>query len=671
MAKLLGGTTVYGLLSATGVMYASGGNSNNWNSVYSLVNTSTATTFNVNNLTTTGSVGIKQTPLYFDADVATVGNSYGDLGLGSSNNIIINPNSNLILTQNIGSVGIGTSVPNQKLTVVGNISGTAVIYASSGNSNQWNTAYSVVTAYPSTSSVFITNTVVNNLTGLLTPLATTNALTSLLTPLTLTNTLSSLLTPLTLTNTLTSQLLLTTIYQNASSNWQNTYTTFSSNSGALTTVVSNSANWNTAYQSVSSQPYTLVDATSSIQPKRGLNTASGSYTGVVGGRCNTASGRYSIIDGGYGNFNPLRSSVIGGGDFNHTGGYCAIPITNTSNPTNFATAALSGNGSCTLMNFGCASWNSCFSTAGTNAMSIVYTTSGVPLSAGNFAVANIISQPNTCCIIVGGDFSVNQASSASLSATCVFIYDRLLNQGGFHSTVGGGKLNTASGQYDTVVGGKWNSAIGNCSFVGGGFRNYAQSCAAVVGGGCQNTASGQYASILGGIGNTAVGRTAGVGAGASNCANGNCSFIGGGISNNTGTGSTSFIGGGNTNIACGVSTNIVGGQSNTITVAGDCSVIGGGRGNRADAVFTFIAGGSANDTKGFANTFILGTGLSASAVNFTYVNNLSSQGVVVANPLRVGNAITSTTVTTIVKTIEVFDVSGISLGYIPVYSTRG
>jgi hypothetical protein len=601
----------------------------------------------------------------------------------------------------IPGVGIYTSTPNTALTVVGDISATGVLYTANSvnwnssytttnsNSANWNLAYTYGTAYQNTSGSFATNTLLRST--------------------------SALLTPLTTTNTLTSQLVLNT------------------------TINTVSGNWNTAYQSVSSQPYTLADATSSIKPIRGNNTASGCYsivgsgcsntiaaagnfgviaggrgntncgncmgvvgggvgntssayastvgggfgntasgnrsvvaggtsniafgvrasvlgggcnaacgncstisggykntistTGgasvIVGGVCNTASNTYSNINGGFGNFAPLRSSIIGGGDFNHTGGYCPTPISNTSTPTNLATAQLSGNGTCTSINLGGA-FGSCFSTTGTNAVSIVYTTSGAPLSAGNFAVANIVSQPNTTCIIVNGDYSVNQNSSASLSATCVFVYDRLLNNTGFHSTIGGGKLNTASGQYDVVVGGIRNSAIGNCSFIGGGFRNFAQSCAAAVGGGCQNTASGQYSAILGGTGNQSPGRTAGVGAGSSNCANGNCSFIGGGISNNTGANSTSFIGGGNTNVACGTSSNIVGGQSNTITSVGNCSTIAGGRCNIISSEHSFIASGSANDTKGFGYTFILGTGLSATQVNYTYVNNISAQSTISA-----------------------------------------
>jgi hypothetical protein len=56
--------------------------------------------------------------------------------------------------------------------------------------------------------------------------------------------------------------------------------------------------------------------------------------------------------------------------------------------------------------------------------------------------------------------------------------------------------------------------------------------------------------------------------------------------------------------------------------------------NTASGNYSFVAGGSANDTRGFDNTFILGTALSASAANFTYVNNLSSQGVISSTSLN-------------------------------------
>jgi len=67
MAKLQGGTTVYGLLSSTGTIFASGGNSNQWNSNWTTTNSNSArwssvyTSFNSNsgkydsNWTTTNS----------------------------------------------------------------------------------------------------------------------------------------------------------------------------------------------------------------------------------------------------------------------------------------------------------------------------------------------------------------------------------------------------------------------------------------------------------------------------------------------------------------------------------------------------------------------------------------------------------------------------------------
>jgi hypothetical protein len=70
--------------------------------------------------------------------------------------------------------------------------------------------------------------------------------------------------------------------------------------------------------------------------------------------------------------------------------------------------------------------------------------------------------------------------------------------------------------------------------------------------------------------------------------------------------------------------NIGGGENNTVSGYG-YSTVGGGSRNTINSPFSFIAGGSANDTKGFANVFILGTSLSASRNNFTYVNNLSSK----------------------------------------------
>jgi hypothetical protein len=58
-----------------------------------------------------------------------------------------NPDSNPFIIDNLGSVGIGLSSLSgidAKLTVVGNISSTGLLFVSGGNSDQWNSAYSTV-----------------------------------------------------------------------------------------------------------------------------------------------------------------------------------------------------------------------------------------------------------------------------------------------------------------------------------------------------------------------------------------------------------------------------------------------------------------------------------------------------------------------------------------------
>jgi len=121
-------------------------NSANWNDAFSSWNSASATLVTkeftdstylpLSGGKLTGSIGINNDPLYFNIDSANIGNSYGDFGIGAGNNITINPNTNLILTENIGNVGIGTITPTTKLDVNG------VITVTGGDSNKWNNVYS-------------------------------------------------------------------------------------------------------------------------------------------------------------------------------------------------------------------------------------------------------------------------------------------------------------------------------------------------------------------------------------------------------------------------------------------------------------------------------------------------------------------------------------------------
>jgi hypothetical protein len=356
----------------------------------------------------------------------------------------------------------------------------------------------------------------------------------------------------------------------------------------------------------------------------GNNGVTGGCSALVGGRCGTISGAYSTIVGGKFNYNPLFNSSIEGGSFNHMGGYAPANITFGAN--------LSGNGACTVL---CSPGiGSCFSTSGTTgAVSLMWMTSGTAnstLSSACFTTANVVTNAANC-IIINGDYST---CSTGFSACSVYVYDRCLNQSGCFNFIGGGVLNTASGCYNFIGGGFRHNSAGSTSSIVGGSCNltHCTTYDSFIGGGIQNSiCTGGRNAVVGGFGNNAFGYVTFIGGGRfNNTSSGAYIGIVAGCLNNA-TGNCSFIGAGASNNVCGGNASIVGGGCNLITTTGTGSIIGGGACNNISSAYSFVAGGSANDTKGFANTFILGTALSASAANYTYVNNLSVQGNIASN----------------------------------------
>jgi len=99
------------------------------------------------------------------------------------------------------------------------------------NSANWNTAYNISTDYQNVSGSFATNTALQSVSSLLTPLTLTNTLTG---QLVLDTHFDAYKTSVAAA---TAILLPTTVYQNASGNWQDTYTN----------VQANSTNWNYGY----------------------------------------------------------------------------------------------------------------------------------------------------------------------------------------------------------------------------------------------------------------------------------------------------------------------------------------------------------------------------------------------------------------------------------------
>jgi hypothetical protein len=100
-----------------------------------------------------------------------------------------------------------------------------------------------------------------------------------------------------------------------------------------------------------------------------------------------------------------------------------------------------------------------------------------------------------------------------------------------YCTVGGGDVDTASGNYATVAGGGSNSASGGYATVAGGGSNTASVDYATVAGGGSNSASGGYAAVAGGYDNMASVDYATVAGGGSNTASGWGATVCGGISN--------------------------------------------------------------------------------------------------------------------------------------------
>ena len=253
--------------------------------------------------------------------------------------------------------------------------------------------------------------------------------------------------------------------------------------------------------------------------------------------------------------------------------------------------------------------------------------------------ANIVkSITNECCArgaTISGGIGHNTGLGTLDPNTGCLTGFTCCNAGAF-STIGGGLRNCAEGLGATISGG-WCSTVaptGTFATVGGGISNCASNNRSTVGGGAVNTASGYASTVGGGRCNTASGCCSTIAGGNSNCISVCNSTIAGGVFN-TASGISSTVGGGRQNTASNQYSTIAGGQCNT--ASGCCSTIAGGRNNTASAPFSTVGGGfnntasgdnsgilggTSNNTCNFANAFIVGSGLCATAACTTFVNNL-------------------------------------------------
>ena len=235
-------------------------------------------------------------------------------------------------------------------------------------------------------------------------------------------------------------------------------------------------------------------------------------------------------------------------------------------------------------------------------------------------VSNIYTTVNT-------NSSNNWYSPYSFNISTSSINPRLVSNtaSGRYSNIAGGQSNIASGGISNVGGGQENNASGCLSHIGGGFQNIASGYMSNVAGGCMLSACGNYSTVAGGRKNTASGCYSNIGGGCDNNATGYGSNVSGGAVNCT-SGEFSIIGGGWCNCASACDSIIVGGTCNVASAS--ASIVIGGWNNTASGYMSFIAGGAYNSTNGLSDTYILGTGLTATQANSLYTNNVISNGYV-------------------------------------------
>ena len=261
------------------------------------------------------------------------------------------------------------------------------------------------------------------------------------------------------------------------------------------------------------------------------------------------------------------------------------------------------------------------------------------ISASNNIYGNKISVNTTDSnveLTVFGDISASGNIYGNIPSLSGFVSSPY-KYSGLTSIVPNLGTNVATGSSANVTGGDDNSIIGDYSSIVGGHNNSLNGDCSIIGGGFQNALSGSYSTIAGGWMNKVFPNVGFIGGGASNTINSgsSTSVIGGGQQNTIGTGSsnsvTSFIGAGMMNNILGYGSAIVAGCLNNVN--GIRSIIGSGNQNliTSSANYSFIGAGRCN-TANAENTFILGSNITASEPNYTYVNNLSVQGGLISSP---------------------------------------
>jgi hypothetical protein len=537
-----------------------------------------------------------------------------------------------------GFVGIGCTAPNANLTVNGNISSNSTIWTTILSANGINLVNGQANDFKSP-SIFIGENLNNSISGfnikydeLVDKLAVTTVFgtTPSISSIVITNTSNiGINTPnpnavLTINGDISANNRIIAGYNNSASNCSSVLGGCNNNAAGTNSFIGGGVT-------------NLSNGTHSVVLGGCINCSPGDSSSVTGGKLNCATGNFSHIGGGCSNVSSGCYAALGGGfDSTASGNYSFVGSGYQNTASGKNTSVVGGKANTA---------SACYSfIAGGNSNVSAYCNtfilgSNLTASRNDYTYVNNISSQGAVCGTYYGDGSLltgihalgsPYTTGSTLSSIKPFDGCNCVTAAGCFSSIGGGHCNCISQTHSTISGGYNNKISNACSNIGGGRTNCITSTYSFIGGGISNKADGANNLITGGSSNVIVG-------GSSNCATTNASnsiigsgyqntvdaaytAIGGGTNNCTGC-TSSFVGGGSINCAMGYASTVVAGCQNT-----------------AVRDYTGILGGC-NNTANHQNTFILGSNLTTAQANYTYVNNLSSQGNIVARTLTVNKDI--------------------------------
>jgi hypothetical protein len=273
------------------------------------------------------------------------------------------------------------------------------------------------------------------------------------------------------------------------------------------------------------------------------NTSTGILATVAGGCSNLATGNSSFVGGGVQNCALGNESSVGGGQYVRACGNRSVAVGGYSNcATGFQSFVGGGN-----TNKACGS-NSTVAGGSLNTAKKIHSFVGggyYNYNNGNYGVigggiGNGINAAGNYSVVGGGNGNVTQGNNSAIVAGH---YNRACAACSFIG--GGGQLykgNITRGIFSSIVGGRENMTCGTFSFIGGGECVKVLSAHDFIGGGFSNTTAGSAAVVVGGRNNRAFGLTSSVVAGSANDNFGLFSSILGGCSNRISPGhDSSFI----------------------------------------------------------------------------------------------------------------------------------